>query len=40
VDFVEQGANEVRDDTVDVEADERLIAGVIHGDWGASETRF
>lgn len=40
VDFVEQGANEVSDDTVDVEADEGLIAGMIHGDWGASETRF
>lgn len=35
VDFVEQGANEVSDDTVDVEADERLIAGVIHGGLGS-----
>jgi hypothetical protein len=40
VDFVEQGANEVGDDAVDVEADEGLIGGLIHGDWGAIETLF
>jgi len=40
VDFVEQGADEVGDDPVDVEADEGLIGGLIHGDWGVSETPF
>jgi hypothetical protein len=40
VDFVEQGADEVSDDAVDVEADEGVFGVMIHGNWGASETCF